>query len=231
MTKSIKFWFVIIIIVIMIGLQLLLPGFFAQEVKKSLKNEVESWQQLEVDVDAFPAVKVLIGRIDELDLVGRGIKLNGTRVDSLEATFKDLKLKETKEGWQVTEGKNTYLDLEITEEDLNNYLLTKPALKIFKNFKVDLTSSQVIMTGLINFFNAEVNLQLAGNFVVANKDKIVFKSDKLAVENIVVPGEVIKELKNKLQFKIDLAKLTVPIRVRKVNLEQDKLQLLGENGE
>lgn len=63
---------------------------------------------------------------------------------------------------------------------------------------------------------------------MASSQQIVFKSDKLAVENILVPTEAIEELKNKLQFKFDLSKLPLPLQVEEVKLEKNQLRLLNE---
>ncbi|AGB42103.1 Protein of unknown function (DUF2993) [Halobacteroides halobius DSM 5150] len=227
--KSIKLWLIVIVLIVTVGLQLVLPNLFAERIATSLKQELNSWQQLEVEIDAVPALKLLLGQADELELEGKELVLNRIKISSIEAKYKDLKVKETNQGWQMVKGKNTYLDLELTEQNLNDYLLTRSELRVFEDFKVDITSNQVLITGVIVFFDAQVNLQLAGNFKVINSQQIVFRSDKLAVENIVIPSGVIKELKNQLQFKIDLTKLPIPVIVKQVKLKQDGLEILGIN--
>ena len=218
---------ILLVLVFLVSMQLFLPAYIAQQLEKDLKEEVDSYQSLKVEINSFPALKLLLRSADKLKLKGQAIVVDGLKLDYLTANFKDLKLKKIDDQWQTVRGENTKLMIVITEEDLNNYLKSKEDFNIFKKINLNLTPKQVILTGVISLFSAEVNLQLTGNFKVVNNQELVFSSEKLAVENFLVATSSIQQLKDKLQFKLDLEELSLPLKVTKVNLKNDQLEIVG----
>jgi len=108
---------------------------------------------------------------------------------------------------------------------------TKEELDIFKRIQSSITPQQVVLDGVISFFNTELSLQLTGDFAVVNGSQIVFNSDELAVENFLISTSSIEELKDKLQFKLDLKELPLPLEVSRVELKKDQLEILGPSSE
>lgn len=151
MKQSVKVGGLISLVVLILAAQLLIPHLFANKLETGIKAELDNVEELEAEVAALPALKILLGRIDKLELTGRKLTDQKLTLDSLQATFSDLKATETDQGWQIVEGETTYLDLVISEESLSSYLQTRPELKIFENFKVDVTSDKVLITGLLSF--------------------------------------------------------------------------------
>ncbi|WP_018248004.1 LmeA family phospholipid-binding protein [Orenia marismortui] len=217
------------ILFLLISTQLILPNAVSKRIKASLDKEINKSAELSLELSSFPALKLLIGRVDELIVVGEGLVVDSLPISKLNSSFKDLKLKQVEGKWKVIKGKNDYLDLELSEEGLNKYLNTRPELDIFENFKVELLKNKVMLVGDISFFNAQVNIQLSGNFNIAGPQTIVFSSDKLALENIVIPTALIEQLKDKLQFEIDLSQLPIPLEINQIILEEDRLSILGKN--
>jgi hypothetical protein len=227
--RNFKVLLIIFVLLILAFMQFYLPELISQRLSSTLREEVDKSDRLEVDIDSFPAIELLIGRVDSLELSADNLIIDSLPINKFEGEFKDLKVKKIEGQWQVTEGKNTYLNLKVLEEALNQYLASREELNIFDKFKMELLKNKVMMTGDIQFFNANVNIQLAGNFVVKDKDTIVFNSDELAVENIIIPKSLIEQIKDKLQFEIDFADLPFPVEIQQVNLEEDSLKILGEN--
>ncbi|OCL25482.1 hypothetical protein U472_14135 [Orenia metallireducens] len=227
--RNFKVLLIIFILLILAFMQFYLPESISQRLSSTLREEVDKSDRLEVDIDSFPAIELLIGRVDNLEISADNLIIDSLPINKFEGEFKDLKVKKIEGQWQVTEGKNTYLNLKVLEKALNQYLVSREELNIFDKFKMELLKNKVMMTGDIQFFNANVNIQLAGNFVVKDKDTIVFNSDELAVENIIIPKSLIEQIKDKLQFEIDFADLPFPVEIQQVNLEEDSLKILGEN--
>ena len=221
----------ILVLIILVSLQFFLPRYTARQLEESLQEEVDDYQSLQVDLNTWPAVELFLNRADQVEIKGDNIVVDRLKLATLRAEFRDLKLAERAGDWEVVRAENRSLYLLLREKDLNDYLKTKDELDIFKRVKLDLTPTQVILKGVISFFDAEVTLQLTGDFSVVEGEKIIFRSDKLAVENFLVSTSSIKQLKDKLQFELDLAELELPLDVRKVNLESDKLEILGPNSE
>lgn len=221
----------ILVLIILVSLQFFLPRYTARQLEESLQEEVDDYQSLQVELNTWPAVELFLNRADQVEIKGDNIVVDRLKLATLRAEFRDLKLAERAGDWEVVRAENRSLYLLLREKDLNDYLKTKDELDIFKRVKLDLTPTQVILKGVISFFDAEVTLQLTGDFSVVEGEKIIFRSDKLAVENFLVSTSSIKQLKDKLQFELDLAELELPLDVRKVNLESDKLEILGPNSE
>jgi len=220
-----------VLIVLLVVSQLLLPSYVADQLEANLKEELNSYQELNVEVKSFPAIKLLVTAADQVTVKGQEIMVDGLNIASLDAQFEDLKFKRIEEEWQAVQGKNTRLEIQLTEEDINNHLATKEELDIFKRIQSSITPQQVVLDGVISFFNTELSLQLTGDFAVVNGSQIVFNSDELAVENFLISTSSIEELKDKLQFKLDLKELPLPLEVSRVELKKDQLEILGPSSE
>lgn len=220
----------ILILVILLGTQFFLPSYTAEQIANSIKAEVDNYQTVDVKVKSVPALKLLLKSADEVQVQGQNIVIDRLQLASLQAHFKNLKVQEEQER-QVIAGENTKLYILLREKALNDYLRTKEELDIFNRIKVDITPQQVILNGAISILDAEVNLQLTGDFVVVKDKKIVFQSDKLAVENFLISTSSIEQLKDKLQFELDLRELPLPLDVRQVKLKSDELEIIGPSSE
>jgi uncharacterized protein YpmS len=225
-----------VIVSLLIGLitifavvQIVGTGMIADRLAHNLEAEIQEAETIEVNVSAFPIYEILWGQVDKVTISGQGLVADGLRYEELEAVFKNLKVNNQAGEWLVTEGENPSLYLKVNEDDLNQYLSTHPELQIFKQFKVDLTSNQVLITGLVRFLSTDINLQLSGNFEVGSNEQIIFNSEKLAVEDVVIPTQMVEQLKNKLQFKLDLKRLPLPVDVKQVEVNKDRLEVFGDN--
>lgn len=221
----------VLIAIILIGSQFLLPRYTAQQLRKSVGEEVDEYKTLEIEINSWPALKLLVKAADQVQIRADEITIDKLRLAELRAKFKNLQLQEKNGEWQAIKGENTELDILITEADLNNYLRAQKELDIFEKIKLDITPQQVILKGLISIFNAQVRLQLTGDFTVIKDKKIIFSSDKLAVENFLISTSSIEQLKEKLQFELDLTELPLPLDVREVELAKDQLKIKGPTRE
>jgi len=219
----------ILIVVVLVALQVFLPRYTAQQLKNSLIEEVDDYQALQINVDSWPSLKLLVKAADKVQIRAETITIDQLRLTDLRAEFKNLQLQEKNGAWQAVQGANTELQMLITEADLNNYLRAQEELDIFEKVKLDITPQQVILNGVISIFNAQVRLQLTGEFTVIKDKKIIFASDKLAVENFLISTSSIEQLKEKLQFELDLTELPLPLDVREVELAKDQLKIKGPN--
>ncbi|MCK8828117.1 DUF2993 domain-containing protein [Natroniella acetigena] len=219
---------VILLLLLLVGSQLILPRIFSTRLESSLSQELDDYEQLDVTISSFPAIKLLAGRVDQLEIKANGLVSEQLTLERLEGSYSDLKLvKGQDEQWQVSQGENTELEIELTDQDLNHYLATRPELDILDAFRIDLTSDQMVMVGKLSFFNTELSLQLTGKFSVYDHQTLIFNSDKLAVDRVVISTDVIEQLKDKLGFKISLANFPLPLELTEVKVEEGSLQLLG----
>ncbi len=220
---------IIILLLGLIGTQLILPGVISNRIANNVQQDLEASDEINVTLNSFPAFKMLLGQIDSLKLSGRRIVINKLLIDRVKADFNNLKLQRIDGKYQIIEGENDYLNLRLTEKDLNDYLATRSELDIFQNFKLELLPKKIMLTGSIKIFNAIVNLQISGDFEVVDNVTILFRSDKLAIENIVIPTALVEQLKDQLRFEISFVDFPLPLNLSKVNLEEDYLEIRGSN--
>ncbi len=217
------------LILFVVAIEIFLPRYFSQKLQTNLKEELEDSKELTIKIDSFPAIKLLIGQVDSLRIRGRDIIIDELPIANLKGEFIDLKLKKVNQRWQVVQGENKELYLKLKEKDLNRYLATRSELRVFEKFKLELLKNKVMLVAKVAIFNANFNLQLAGDFLVKDLETIIFNSEKLAVENIVIPTSLIEEVKDKLQFEINFSDVPLPIKVREVNVKEDELEILGDD--
>ncbi|WP_408955714.1 DUF2993 domain-containing protein [Natroniella sp. ANB-PHB2] len=219
---------IILLLLLLVASQFILPRIFSTRLETSLSQELDDYEELKVRINSFPAIKLLTGRVDQLEIKANNLVSEQLTLERLEASYSDLKLvKDASEQWQVRQGENTELEVELTDKDLNHYLATRSELDILDSFRIDLTSDQMVMVGNLRFFNTDLSLQLTGGFSIYDHQTLIFNSDKLAVDQIVISTSVIEQLKDELSFKISLADFPLPLELTEVNIEEGSLQLLG----
>ena len=216
------------VVILLFIAQIWLPLRFSRRLKSELADKVAA-DSLEVSVHSLPGFKLLGGRVDRLELESREAVIDGLEVARLEAAFKDLVVSKS-DGWRAVEGRNSSLYLELKEAELNRYLAAQPELAVFEEFQLDLTPGQVMLTGVVNFLSARIRLQLEGKFEVAGPQEIIFTSQQLAVEEVVIPPQVIRQLEEKLQVRFDLADFPLPLAVKEVKVSRDRLEITGGEG-
>ncbi len=204
-------------------MQLWLPRTISRSLTEALDKELDYSEEISVKVRSFPSIKLSFGFVDRLEIRGEGVLIDDLPIRVIEGEFEGLRLKRVQEEWEVVRGENTYLNIEFFEDELNDYLRDKEELDIFDNLHINLLSNKVMMVGNIRLFNASVNLQIEGRFLVGEEESIIYKVDNLAVQNIVIPSALIEQLKDQLQFEIDLSDLPFPLKIRNVKMREDKI--------
>ncbi|MBM7624156.1 DUF2993 domain-containing protein [Sporohalobacter salinus] len=215
------------IVILLLISQLVLPVYFSQQLEKSLSKKLESSQSLKVEVSSFPALLMLTGRFQRVDLKGKELVVDRLRVAELEAKFSNIKLKSTpdKEKGSRFVGDNKRLKLTFTEEDLENYLADR--LSSLQNIILNLGPKQTTLSGDFDLFGNRIKLKLGGKFKLETNQKLSFIPQDLMVAELRIPREIIKELMSEINLTLDLTKLPVPLQADKIKIKQDKLMILG----
>ncbi|SJZ43047.1 LmeA family phospholipid-binding protein [Selenihalanaerobacter shriftii] len=219
----------IVILLVLVISQLFLPGYFSNKLETGLEDQFKVNEYLEAEVNTFPALLMLTGKFQSVDLKGEDLTIDGLKVAKLQAKFTDVKLKpigQKDSKWQLVAGKNQVLRLTLKEEDLQKYLADR--LDVIKDLNLVLSPEQTIVTGKYNFFGNEIPLKLAGNFQLKDdKEKLTFIPNGLQVGELMVPKEINRQLMQNINFSLDLTKLPIPLQVNEIKVDKDKLLILG----
>ena len=219
--KSRILWLIIIIVLSLILLaQIILPGLAENSLRDIFYDRTAKIEELIINVAAFPAFKILRGRLDYIDVNTKGIVIDDLYIDMMSVKYRDVVYGKT--GF---DGDNTALKAVITQEAINNYIVEQyPDLK---NFSININPEQVLFQGYINFFEARINLTLTGNFIINDNDRIYFIPDDLKVEDIKIPVNLLKQYIEKLNFYFDLKELNIPLSIEEIRLSSGQIDIVG----
>ncbi|ADL11827.1 LmeA family phospholipid-binding protein [Acetohalobium arabaticum] len=216
-----------LIVAVLLISQLLLPVYFSRQLEQNLTQQLESAQSLEVEVNSLPALLMLGGRFQKVNLSGEELVVDGLKVAELEAKFSNIKFKSTNnrnEG-QAFVGTNEELRLVFTEEELEDYLAER--LSSLQNIVLNLGPEQTVLAGDFDFFGNPIKLKLGGKFKLETDQKLSFLPQDLMVAELRIPREVIERLMSEVNLTLDLTELPVPLQADEIRVKQNKLVILG----
>jgi hypothetical protein len=218
---------IIAVLLLLVISQLLLPGYFSNQLENKLKSQFEASQYFEAEVNSFPALLMLTGYFQSVNLKGEGLKVDGLQVDKLKAEFVDLKLspgiKDRK--WKLTTGENKILHLTFTEEDLEKYLIEQ--MDSISDLTLNLGPEQTVLSGVVKFLGNEIEVKLAGQFQLQDKQKLTFKPEDLMIENLMIHREIVQRLMKEVDFSLDLTQFPIPLQVNEVKVNRNNLLISG----
>lgn len=200
-----------IMVLLLLGLEFFVPGLVASTLEGYLREEADSVESLTIKIDSFPAVKMLTGRIDEVDIEAEGLMIDNLYLNNLVLGYQDILLKQG--GFT---GSNTRLEIVIMEESLNNYIRAKyPDLEAFQ---LEITPENVLLKGNINIFEMIFNIQLSGNFIINDQKDIYFIPDNFQIEDLNIPVNLLKSYIEGLDFSFNLKDLNIPLDINEIKL-------------
>jgi|GEM_PF-2091893 len=230
--KKLTTMLTVIILILLVISQIFLPNYFSSQLEIGLKQQFDSSQHLDAKVKSFPALLMLVGVFEAVELEGKGLVVDGLKVDELEAEFIDVKLEpKSKESssWKITKGENKRLKLSFNKSDLEQYLAKQ--LGSIEDLRLALGPKETILAGAFNLFGNQIDLKLSGSFELEKNKRLAFAPKNLMVANLMVPEEVVQRLMQEVNFSLDLTQLPIPLKVEEVKVERDKLIILGGSGD
>jgi uncharacterized protein YpmS len=220
--RNILWYFILLVLIILVSMEFYLPRLVEREIREIFQRETESIENLEIQVSSFPSLEILLKRVDRIIIEARGLSFNGLYLEDFAVEYQDIRLHD-----DYFTGNNTALNILITEDALNNYIKTNyPELG---DFKIELNPDQVFLSGIINFFEARLQIQLAGSFTVTENNEVFFIPENFRVEKINIPGEIIRDFLQDKAFSFDLNELNLPINITQIELSSGEIRVLGNN--
>ncbi len=219
-----------VIIVLMIAVQIYLPGMTSAAVEQALYKRY-GFQDIEVEVHSLPAVNILAGKIGQLRINVPEAVFNNMTVSDVEIVLHGLSINLFK----VYRGEIDYslaqrgeLEFEITEQSMNDYLSGKP-VNGFKEILIELNADKSIIKSQIVLLGKDISFDVAGNFAIEDGN-MVFIPDNLIIQEYSV-GEVFQDkVKGNLNFQIELGDLPYNTRLTGLEVLDDSIRVTGEIG-
>src|SRR5690554_867201 len=148
-----KRWLFLILIfffLLFLGIELYLPSIANRTIENIFEEETDEIEDLEINVSSFPALKILLGRVDHASIRAQGLTHDHLYLEQFNLNYSNIVL--NKNGFH---GINTYLEAMVTEEALNKYL--KEKYPEMGNFSVQINPEQILLQGELNIFDIGIN--------------------------------------------------------------------------
>jgi len=223
------FWALALLAVgVLIASQIVLPSFVASHIEQAFHDGYPDAEFIQVQVAAWPAIKLIAGRFDQLHLDARLFSQGGLKVDAFLVDAKDLKINLPALRGGAVEIDHVG-DLQATvligEDSLNEYLWAKADPARF--MRIELAREQARLVGEMNLFQRTFDLTLDGRFEVLGRTRVGFVVEQLTVEKLQVPKVLLDTVQSKWNLAMDFSELPVPVALQEVRLEEDSLYVFG----
>lgn len=212
--------------------EILIPPLMTHIFVASLQESLGGVEDLQVQIETFPAFLLLLGQVHQLNLQGKQVEIAGLTINSWEGGYGPLHLPPIW-GWRggnwSLEGENHSLTVEVKEEDLNRYLAYSfPELL---QMDVSLLEEGVLLSTQMEVSRYVLQLRITGEFQVEGPRHIVFVPQDLTIDEFVLPPAMKDFILEELEFHLDLEPIPLPLHVTQVETQNGVLFFLGRDRE
>lgn len=212
-----------VLVVLVVIAEISAPRLIARGLELGLRRTLGS--DVEVRLDAYPSLRLLLGQFDHLTVVARGVDLGGLTAEeyALAAEQMTVNLRQLlarRELRFVNQGRLT-VQVTITEGELSNFL--RGRLPALQDWRVQINEGSVIAVGKIPLVQTDVDVRIHGKFQALGKEKIAFVPERAEVQGIELPAALLQVLMQQAEVYIDLEAAPMPLELIDVKMEPGKL--------
>ncbi|MGI6037260.1 MAG: DUF2993 domain-containing protein [Limnochordia bacterium] len=222
------------VVLILVGLtltQVFLPSYVAGRIEEAFLAAYPDTHLVQVEIEAFPALRLFGGGVDRFRFDARGFTYNGLNIEAFlvdgdQLQIPIMSLLRGQEFLFQSLG-NLRATVLLKEEALNQYLWTK--IDPIQLIEIQLERDAARLLGEVELLGRKFNLSLAGGFHVAPENKLVFVPDALTVEELQVPRLVVDAVADNLDLTIDFSRLPFTLTLESVRLEEGSLYIFARD--
>lgn len=212
--------------------ELLLPAVVARGVAAGLDKIIGPGETINVQLKAYPALKMLTGRIDQITVKTSNVQAAGLVIDQLTATIDqvsvNLRTLLTKRQIQTTKSPNLDVKLTISEQNLKQYVLAN--VKGVKDPRLTIEPGKVTAGGYLTFNGKDYFVVGEGRFVIRDGGKIGLELTGLKVDDQEMPAGLLSKVMEMLggtDLFIDMTKFPVPLEATGVQMNDKSLVIIA----
>lgn len=213
--------------------ELVLPGILARSVEAALEATFGPPAEHEVRLASRPAVKMLLGRFDEVGVTSTNVQTSTLVLESLAVTLHaasvDLKVLLSEGELEVSRSGRSRVTITITERNLEEYLAAN--VPDFREPRVLITSDVAAFSGYVTVLDRDFVFTLSGRFVLRDESTVGFGIDGFTVDDVSVPADFLGtwlEVLNEPDLSLDLSRFPLPLRGTGVTLEDGRIVIEAE---
>ena len=220
--KKILSFFIVIIIIFYLVVEIGVPVYVEKQITRRIKNNFDNPHDITVEVETFPPWELLFAMADKVKVKADTLTYQGIEMDNVVSHYKNILI----DSGEI-QGKNTDLNIVITEENLNRYLHQK--YSALKNLEVHLQPENVFMKGEINVFGSPVKLKVNGSFKIKEGNRILFVPGEVEIEKLKISKNVLNQFIKDAGYAFNLEKIGFPVTVDYIKIQKNQLLLLSGN--
>lgn len=217
------------VIAALAAVQIALPGMVSRRVERELNRAFAGARLVRVEIQSFPAVELLGGRVDRLTVDLRRVPLGDLIVDAVLVDGQELVVDVPKllsgRGVEIRRARELRATLAVSEDDLNQYFWSQVHEARF--FSVSLARGQAVLQGVLNLFGRELDIRVSGVFRVAGPASIAFVPREVLVDDAAVPPILRDLLTSQWQIVLDLGEAPFAIGIEELHVEDGQLLIYG----
>lgn len=221
-------WIGALLVVLGLVVQFLLPHAAGWVLARLLRGEVGAEGSLSVQVQSLPAVELLLGQIDRLQVDARAVQLDNLEVETLLVDVRDLQvdLAQLLQGrFAAREQGAVRARLVLTEEALNEYLWKH--LDPSRRFRIRLTPAAATLEG--SLFGEVLPVRVEGELLVADATHLRFQPHRVSVREAQLPEALLRIVGEELLFPVDVEDLPLAIGLDGLSLGEGWLVATGSS--
>jgi len=218
----------IVIVLVVVGAQLFLPAYVAKRLGDGLQaaTGISAW---DVDVSAFPALRLLAGDVARLAVSADHIVMQGLHVESLQLEAENVRIGVSRlmrgGPLSVHAGGSASLRLTVTAEALTAY--ARELAELPPDVRIDVGEQGVALAGRVTLLGSPVNATVSGRFEPADHGAVAFVPDRVAVDGQPLPPFMVAILRELYSVRLNLTEGPLPMTVDEVIHMPGKLIVIG----
>ena len=217
----------VVLLVILVLTQFALPKAAEQGLEHALKASYPGIDSVNVDLEAFPALKLLAGKADKLNIDAENYPIGKLTAQSFTAQLSKVSLDMAK----LLSDKKVHLNavektvsLVLTEDMLNQYLESNFENSILAQPNLSIGDRGIKLQGVITVVGQEINAAVQGSLVL-DSGQLWFKPNKVVINGAEYAPTIQKRLLSRVGFKVTIRNMPIQIKFNKVRQIRGKLLL------
>ncbi len=218
--------FVVLLIVLALT-QFALPKAAEQGLEQALKTSYPDINTVNVDLEVFPALKLLAGKADKLSIDVENYPIGKLTAETFTAQLSEANLDMAKLLFDKKVHLNAVektVSLVLTENMLNQYIESNMGNSILAQPHLSIGDNSIKLQGVITVVGQEINAVVQGSLAL-DKGQLWFKPNKVVINGMEYAPTIQKRLLSRIGFKIPINNMPLEIQFNKVRQTPGKLLL------
>ncbi|HSL93590.1 MAG TPA: DUF2993 domain-containing protein [Bacillota bacterium] len=182
-----------------------------------------------VDLEAYPSLRLLLGRFDSLTIVTNDVPLGGIQAREyrvvLEQVGVNLRSLLFNRELVFSEPGEMQVTIVISEAELTRYLWAQ--IPLLEGWQLLINPDEILISGKANILNSQLDAVIRGGLSAVDGDKVHFAVRSVELQGVTVPAELAVAAFLGSEFYIDLSEAPVPLQLSEVRLEAGQLVLIA----